>query len=49
MNAEQTSIFFAAFAWQLLRVLAEEEEEQRRRDAIVFETERVNVRPRTPY
>jgi cytochrome c oxidase assembly factor CtaG len=33
MNAEQTSIFFVAFAWQLLRVLAEEEEEQRRRDA----------------
>ncbi len=33
MNAEQTSIFFAAFAWQLLRVLAEEEDEQRRRDA----------------
>ena len=39
MNAEQTSIFFAAFAWQLLRVLAEEEEEQRRRDAIVLDTE----------
>ena len=26
MNAEQTSIFFVAFAWALLRVLAEEEE-----------------------
>jgi len=38
MNAEQTSIFFAAFAWQLLRVLAEEEEEQRRRDAVFLET-----------
>ena len=32
MNADQTSIFFIAFAWSLLRVLAEEEEEQRRRD-----------------
>jgi putative membrane protein len=37
MNAEQTSIFFAAFAWQLLHVLAEEEEEQRRRDAAFLE------------
>jgi cytochrome c oxidase assembly factor CtaG len=37
MNAEQTSIFFVAFAWQLLRVLAEEEEEQRRRDAAFLE------------
>ena len=34
MNADQTSIFFLAFAWSLLRVLAEEEEEQRRRDAV---------------
>jgi putative membrane protein len=33
MNLEQTSIVFFAFAWQLLRVLAEEEEEQRRQDA----------------
>ncbi len=40
MNAEQTSIFFVAFAWQLLRVLAEEEEEQRRRDALVLEGHR---------
>jgi cytochrome c oxidase assembly factor CtaG len=40
MNAEQTSIFFAAFAWQLLRVLAEEEEEQRRRDAAYLEGHR---------
>jgi putative membrane protein len=37
MNAEQTSIFFAAFAWQLLHVLAEEEEEQRRRDAVFLD------------
>ena len=37
MNAEQTSIFFVAFAWQLLRVLAEEEDEQRRRDAAFLE------------
>ena len=36
MNADQTSIFFIAFAWQLLRVLAEEEEEQRRRDAAIL-------------
>jgi cytochrome c oxidase assembly factor CtaG len=34
MNADQTSIFFIAFAWHLLRVLANEEEEQRRRDAV---------------
>lgn len=33
MNADQTSIFFVAFAWHLLRVLAEEEEAQRARDA----------------
>lgn len=32
MNADQTSIFFLAFAWQLLRVLSEEEEQQRRSD-----------------
>jgi cytochrome c oxidase assembly factor CtaG len=37
MNAEQTSILFVAFAWQLLRVLAEEEKEQRRRDAAFLE------------
>lgn len=37
MNVEQTSILFIAFAWQLLRVLAEEEEEQRRRDTAYFE------------
>ncbi|HUY70754.1 MAG TPA: cytochrome c oxidase assembly protein [Gaiellaceae bacterium] len=37
MNGEQTSIFFIAFGWQLLRVLAEEEEEQRRRDTAYFE------------
>ena len=34
MNADQTSIFFIAFAWYLLRVLAEEEDEQRRKDAV---------------
>jgi putative membrane protein len=33
MNADQTSIFFIAFAWQLLRFLAEEEERQREADA----------------
>lgn len=37
MNADQTSIFFVAFAWYLLRVLAEEEEEQRRKDAIFLQ------------
>jgi cytochrome c oxidase assembly factor CtaG len=37
MNLEQTSIFFFAFAWQLMRVLVEEEEEQRRRDAAFLE------------
>lgn len=36
MNAEQTSIFFVAFAWYLLRVLAEEEEAQRARDAVLL-------------
>ena len=38
MNADQTSIFFIAFAWHLLRVLAEEEEQQRRRDAVFLAT-----------
>ncbi len=38
MNADQTSIFFIAFAWYLLRVLAEEEDEQRRRDAAFLAT-----------
>ena len=38
MNADQTSIFFIAFAWYLLRVLAEEEEQQRRTDAIFLQT-----------
>ena len=33
MNAEQTSIFFVAFAIVLLKVLAEEEEKQRAQDA----------------
>ena len=33
MNAEQTSIIAIAFAWALLRVLAEEEESQRRLEA----------------
>jgi len=33
MNADQTSVFFIAFAWVLLAILAEEEEQQRRRDA----------------
>jgi cytochrome c oxidase assembly factor CtaG len=37
MNADQTSIFFVAFAWQLLRVLSEEEEQQRRSDAAFLE------------
>jgi putative membrane protein len=37
MNADQTSIFFIAFAWYLLHVLAEEEEEQRRKDAVFLE------------
>ncbi len=37
MNAEQTSIFFIALAWQLLRVLAEEEAAQRQMDAAVLE------------
>jgi cytochrome c oxidase assembly factor CtaG len=37
MNAEQTSIFFIALAWMLLRVLAEEEEEQRVHDAAYLE------------
>ncbi len=37
MNAEQTSIFFIALAWMLLRVLAEEEEEQRAHDAAYLE------------
>jgi cytochrome c oxidase assembly factor CtaG len=37
MNAEQTSIFFIALAWMLLRVLAEEEEAQRELDAAYFE------------
>jgi len=35
MNAEQTSIFFIALAWMLLRVFAEEEEASRRLDASV--------------
>ena len=39
MNAEQTSIFFIAFAWQLLRVLAEEEANQRRLDAAYLEAQ----------
>ena len=37
MNAEQTSIIAIAFAWALLRVLAEEEERQRRVDAAYLE------------
>ena len=37
MNAEQTSIIFVAFAWALLRVLAEEEEQQRLADAAYLE------------
>jgi len=40
MNAEQTSIFFIALAWMLLRVLAEEEDEQRRLDAAYLEAHR---------
>jgi putative membrane protein len=35
MNAEQTSIFFIALAWMLLRIFAEEEEASRRLDASV--------------
>jgi cytochrome c oxidase assembly factor CtaG len=38
MNADQTSIFFIAFAWYLLRVLADEENEQRRKDAIFLQS-----------
>ena len=37
MNAEQTSIIAIAFAWALLRVLAEEEERQRTVDAAYLE------------
>ncbi len=50
MNADQTSIFFAAFAWYLLRVLAEEEDEQRRKDAIFLQSyvERVEPPPDRP-
>jgi cytochrome c oxidase assembly factor CtaG len=40
MNLEQTSIVFVAFAWALLRVLAEEEENQRRLDAAFLEAHR---------
>ncbi len=40
MNAEQTSIIFIAFAWALLRVLAEEEENQRRMDAAYLDARR---------
>ena len=40
MNAEQTSIFFIAFAWALLRVLAEEEENQKRLDAAYVDAPR---------
>jgi cytochrome c oxidase assembly factor CtaG len=45
MNADQTSIFFIAFAWYLLRVLAEEEDEQRRRDALFLATYRDPAQP----
>jgi cytochrome c oxidase assembly factor CtaG len=48
MNADQTSIFFIAFAWQLLRVLADEEDEQRRRDAIFLATYRDPAPARPP-
>ena len=37
MNAEQTSIFFIALAWMLLKVLAEEDEAQRVQDAAYLE------------
>jgi cytochrome c oxidase assembly factor CtaG len=37
MNAEQTSIFFIALAWMLLKVLAEEDEAQRAQDAAYLE------------
>jgi putative membrane protein len=37
MNAEQTSVFFIALAWMLLRVLAEEDEAQRRIDSAYLE------------
>ena len=40
MNGEQTSIFFVALAWMLLRVLAEEDEAQRRLDAAFLEGHR---------
>jgi putative membrane protein len=37
MNLDMTSIFFVAFAWYLLRILAEEEEQQRRKDAVFLQ------------
>jgi cytochrome c oxidase assembly factor CtaG len=37
MNLDMTSIFFIAFAWYLLRILAEEEEQQRRKDAVFLQ------------
>jgi cytochrome c oxidase assembly factor CtaG len=40
MNGEQTSIFFIALAWMLLRVLAEEDEAQRELDAAYLEAHR---------
>lgn len=40
MNGEQTSIFFIALAWMLLRVFAEEEEAQRATDAAYLQAQR---------
>jgi len=48
MNADQTSIFFIAFAWHLLRVLAEEEEQQRRKDAQFLAQYRAAAEPESP-
>ena len=45
MNAEQTSIIFVAFAWALLRVLAEEEEQQRLADAAYLEAHTNKIAP----
>ncbi len=45
MNAEQTAIIFVAFAWALLRVLAEEEEQQRLADAAYLEAHTNKIAP----
>ena len=51
MNVDMTSIFFIAFAWYLLRVLAEEEEQQRLKDVAVLQAyarQSVEVAPGSP-